>query len=225
MANTDYIRDRTNQILRERIAMGVTQGGGRSTKKCATNEHGRRAYVRKDGTRVKAACVKNRAAPKRRVVVKRKVVAKKRVVAAKKCAKNEFPRRGFTFKKGPRKGVHVKATCVKRRGGEEMDFLYGQGDMNYNSNMNYDDDTNYGDNMNYGNDMNNGLVGGVHRTRQRKPSGTGKINPWIWYVKEVAAKNNISYCEAIQAAKQNYHEVKPRIVNLIAREYGRGRVS
>lgn len=64
MANTDYIRNRTNDILRERIALGATQGGARrkrSASKCPKGKHPRKAYT------VKRSCIKNRKkAPVRR---------------------------------------------------------------------------------------------------------------------------------------------------------------
>lgn len=74
MDNDAYIRQRTDDILRQRIALGMTAGGARrkrsgsktvrkprrSTKQCPARKVARKAYVRKDGTRVRATCAKRR---------------------------------------------------------------------------------------------------------------------------------------------------------------------
>lgn len=110
-----YIQQRTDNILRQRIALGAT--GGR--RPCPKGRPVRRkAYTRADGKKIASYCVRE-SVPKK----KKKVSMSKRA-----CPKNKpVRRRAYTRADGKR----VAATCVKKRskkGGYEDDF-YGEYDM------------------------------------------------------------------------------------------------
>ena len=107
MDNTQYIRDRTNQILNERIALGTTQGGAR-LKKCPPGQHPRRSYTTKKGTHVKATCIRNRG--KAKIVRRKKTIGIVRK-STRKCPRGQHARRAYTTKLG----THVKASCIRNR--------------------------------------------------------------------------------------------------------------
>jgi len=171
MSNTDYIRNRTNQILRARIALGATQGAGsanrkvaagsktgkrkyvrragvmagsRKRKPCVEGKYRRSGYIRKTGTKVRSTCVKRRASNKPKAPIKRKIVKRK--------------------------------TVKKQKGGEFWD----------------DDESEYVEGVMAGPTI---YAAGRRRTT-RKPKTSG----WINFVKDYSAANNISYGEALSEA-------------------------
>jgi hypothetical protein len=191
MANTDYIRNRTNDILRERIALGATQGGARRKKragsKCPKTKHPRRAYVNSYGTHVKRTCVKNR--KRGGVLVGDGVHVGGSPFPVIDLISNLFAgeepaEMGYKASGGARKRKQVRHRRAGVYAGDDM-MGYGEGCyMGACPNKSH---------------MMAGVRAGV-RAGARCSAGSRKMNPWIQYVKHVQARDGVSYKDALQIA-------------------------
>ena len=179
MADTDYIRNRTNDILRERIALGATQGGARrkrSGSKCPKTKHPRKGFTNAYGTRVKPTCVTNRKRKRGGVVVGA-------------GAKGKIIRRAYTRQDG----THVKAV----RAGDMM----GYGDID---DMGYGEGCYMGA---CPNKMMSAMGAGRKRKVRHRGgvmAGAKGQSKWIDFVKHVQEREGIPYKMALQVASREW---------------------
>ena len=214
--NGDYIRDRTNQILREKIALGMTGGGVRAgarrkALKCAPNMHEQKAHKRL-GKPVPARCVRNPVRGRYRV----RENIRSKLHKKKGCTSNQH----YVFPYSRKSGVKIPGHCAKNPKRRGSGVMAGRQRL-YNVPIGY----NYGINEYGMDDEMGGVVLGAARPRYRRTRGgvvlgaarcvrkaspaqrkAATHNPWIQFVKKYRAKHpHLSYREAMMEASPLYH--------------------